>query len=490
MRLRDMKEDMPLVNAPQTWEATVCATTGIDLSGAGTTHFADSYIGDYVRRLENVVESYRLVHNFQSGKDFLVASLRDDILGVRRECELESPNLLHFSGELDRHYAGWEREGAWSVLNCPDADGALVAGCLDVEKLTEAPFVASSELVHLRGYQLSFGEDDATDRGLWQPVQLREGVYMFSWYSPPADPGGNSGKAQLEDGSEPELLQLEPGSDAVRTIVGGLWDRHYFAFRVPAQQVVRVGFSSGSGAAQLRVAAPMLVSVLPVDVNASLEPPAYQDTGETRLVRSRACEDTDGSTFREQYWRRACVFECPDGYSTTCESVAVRRCYRETSFSLSQRGLARGLPFRNAGFAQSNFNYRIGTVGLNFVGTGVQSCEGSSTPAACYANGFVQYSLYHQGPFAVRNHFGQDFRVHLFPGRVERARGLATERYLGNPLGSADRDLMSQYDRTELLGRPMDGRFVLRVWEDAGIDFERIEDVQLLLNYYYWTRFN
>jgi hypothetical protein len=31
---------------------------------------------------------------------------------------------------------------------------------------------------------------------------------------------------------------------------------------------------------------------------------------------------------------------------------------------------------------------------------------------------------------------------------------------------------------------------VIRVWEEPGLEFEGIEDVQLVLNYRYWTRFD
>jgi hypothetical protein len=50
--------------------------------------------------------------------------------------------------------------------------------------------------------------------------------------------------------------------------------------------------------------------------------------------------------------------------------------------------------------------------------------------------------------------------------------------------------LSGAYSRVELRGRPLDGTFVLRVWEEPGLDFDAIEDVQLLVKYRYWPRFN
>ena len=51
-------------------------------------------------------------------------------------------------------------------------------------------------------------------------------------------------------------------------------------------------------------------------------------------------------------------------------------------------------------------------------------------------------------------------------------------------------ELMSGYMRKELAGRPLDGTFVLRMWEEPGVNLEAVQDVQLVLNYRYWTAFD
>jgi hypothetical protein len=78
----------------------------------------------------------------------------------------------------------------------------------------------------------------------------------------------------------------------------------------------------------------------------------------------------------------------------------------------------------------------------------------------------------------------------LFTGRIENARGLATERYLTGPLSTADRELIIDFTRFELQGRPLNGNFVLRVWDSPGANFNAIDDVQVVPKYRYWTRFN
>ena len=176
--------------------------------------------------------------------------------------------------------------------------------------------------------------------------------------------------------------------------------------------------------------------------------------------------------------------------SPACTDTNARtHCYREYQFAISPRDIEAGKIVNSAGFARGNFNYRIESLGFNVVGTGVRNCEDSPTPSSCYAGGFVPFTLEHLGPYRVRNYEGHDVRVELFPGVIEHARALGAERYVTNPLSSADLQLIEPYYRRELRGRPLDGRFVLRIWEEEAVDFSAIQDIQLILNYRYWTRF-
>ena len=223
------------------------------------------------------------------------------------------------------------------------------------------------------------------------------------------------------------------------------------------------------------------------------QPKAYVETGATATRSLPVCEDSDGRVFRETSWsERVCVSICPDGVSGDCASSAsgVEHCYRETSFSFNQRDIEAGKMLNASGFARGNFNYRIGTIGVNIVGTGVRNCADSATPTACYGAGYATYSLAHIGPYYVRNALGQDYEAQLFTGNIEHARALATERYITNPVSSSDSALLASYLRSEFRGRPLDGHFVLRMWEEEGVDFSQIEDVQIVLNYRYWTAFN
>jgi hypothetical protein len=214
------------------------------------------------------------------------------------------------------------------------------------------------------------------------------------------------------------------------------------------------------------------------------------DTTDERTAFLPVCEDTSGTSFRAQKWDHNCLKLCPDGYSSNCTEQARTECFWQTSFHLSQRSIEAGHIFNQSGFARGNFNYRIRSLGLNFVGTDLRACEDSSLPSTCNAAGFIPYSIIHDGPYYVRNHKGQDYRLALFPGRIEHARGLGIERYVTNPIGDADRTLIEPFMRSELSGRPLDGDFIIRIWEEPGVNFGAIQDVQLIIDYGYWTRFN
>ena len=168
----------------------------------------------------------------------------------------------------------------------------------------------------------------------------------------------------------------------------------------------------------------------------------------------------------------------------------VTRCFWETDFALDiARDDSRWLT-SGAGYARGNYNYRTEAVAVNFVGTALRDCEGVASGSVCYANGSIPYSIYHDAGFQVRNHVGNIYSAPLNPGRIETARGLAAERYITNPTSGADSALLSGYMRREMQGRPIAGNYRIRVWDEPGVMFDRIEDVQLIIDYRYWTRLN
>lgn len=513
LRLGDMREPLPLVDAPQTWEGEVCVLGGTsDDSDDWVAQYGKGFIGDYVTKLENVVESYRLANNFHEGHDVAVVSLRDDVANVRAPCATRATNLLKNSADLTAAQS-WAARGCttkttdgitYQALNCMAAiitnDQALPG---TVGRLDGAP-----------GFRLQFGEGPgcvlatcgwAAGAALSQLVDLQPGRYRLSWYT--KDTAGASVNGAHKDivllkGSVAPVLVNSPDSPPtgmtpelytspfVYPRGGSTWKRASLEFRIDKAGSYEVGFGVASATRptyDITIAAPML-EVVPFDVEAA-ELPAFQATNGDGEALADACEDTNGDIFRVKHWRRECTHLCDTGFSGNCDSGPLY-CYREFSFGVSQPWIQNGKLFKYSGFARGNFNYRIESLALNFVGTSVRDCSNANLPSTCYNAGFVPYSLLHTGPFFVRNDSGGDFKAELFDGRIEHGRGLALERYLTNPLSTTDRQLISDYMRSELVGRPLDGNFALRVWEEPGVSFESIADVQLVLNYRYWTRFD
>jgi hypothetical protein len=534
IKLAEMTDALPLVAAPASWEGTICARSGIDYEAlaskalvaspfAASGSFADAFIGDYVQNLQNLVESYRLEYNFHEGVDTAVVSLRDDIHNVRAPCATESKNLLYFSTDLKRTGRVFDAENpAWFLDGCRtttiQGETFPLSDCIGVTKAAQngvdvRPFItAALELRSVPGHTLNFGDGAScgpatcgwqTGAALVQQVTLPQGLYRFSWYTPDSctplpsclttttAPGILTGFAKTVAGTE-----LRPAS--TDTVNNGLvpgnattWNRPYFLFELTEPTEIKVGFrATAAPPVDAIVAAPMLEAVEHSNESVTREPRAFSATTETRMVTLPICEDTNGAVFRPTQWHRECIKLCSDGFASECAGEqAQTACYRETAFNISQSGIESGSQFVQAGFARGNFNYRIESIGLNFVGTGIRSCEDQPLASTCHSGGYVTYTLEHQGPYFVRNHFGEDYEAKLFPGSIEHARGLGNERYLTNPLSSTDSELIASYLRTELRGRPLDGNFILRVWEEPGFRFDAVQDVQILVKYRYWTRF-
>lgn len=470
VRLSELNTDMPLVEAPATWESTACASTGVDYAALKqdvtefkANVFADQFIGDYVRKLENLVESYRLANDFHEGDDIAVISLKDDVYATRKDCPTPTRNLLLQSGNislpLDAAPSPWK----------PYCQSGT--SCVVVRDMTELAAIAEDpELSAARGSELVV---TGSGSGVAQDVNLDAGKYVLSWYTHDTGP-----TVALLGGDGTAL----PGSSDSSTAVGGGYTRHWRSYTLAADTEAKLVFTVSGSKAD--------ISAVMLEPRIDGQAGAYQNTGATATRLTPSCPDDDGAVFRRTHWVRRCMQLCSNGYADACDqSQATEQCFYEAAFAINQRGIENGDFLWNSGFAKGNFNYRISDVAVNFVGTGIIDCSSSPNPASCYASGNLQYSLVHSGPYFVRNHEGRDARIQLFEGNVEHARGLAIERYLTNPLSSDDDALVHQYLRTELRGRPLDGNFTLRVWDKPGVKFDAIADVQLLLKYRYWTRF-
>lgn len=564
IRLADINDDMTLVDAPASWETLLCELEGLNFdriveeeAEEGEAYqYADEYIGEYVTRLENFVESYRFDYPFQNAADTAVISLRDDVVNARAMCPADVANRLNHANNFSS-LATAETPG-WTLADCyEDVEGNFLPSCVNVDLATpadgvgagmgsqpDAPLlIGDGELGVPNIYTVTFGGYQHPDcaampvgpdcecegrascgfepgASFGQDVLVGGGLHRVSWYgrnivgSPvaAADLVQVRGLDSSEDftaTAESDLptctMNSECLSNSCDTMAGrcnpadGEWVRYWYTFAIPLAETIRVAMQwdtavTTPGITSVDVAGLMLEDLSSVarEVSASDEPGVWSSTADTLEHPQPVCEDTEGRNFRRDGWRpRKCVSLCRDGFGRDCTpDRADRYCYWETEFTISQSDIDRGTILNEAGFARGNFNYRVDGIAVNFVGSGARECEGAPLPSTCYSAGYVPYSLHHLGPYVARNHVGADYVAPLFNGYIEHARGLAAERYLTNPISSADRALIEPYMQRQFRGRPLTGTYVLRIWDDGSVIFDEIEDVQVLLDYRFWTRFD
>jgi len=515
MNLELLTDDLITVDAPARWVNDICTLPAINFTeirnattpGDGTLPspdgYAGAYIGDYVRRLEQVYESYSFAYPFQDGTDTAVISLRDDIMGLRRDCDVELPNLLFQSNGLDvRESAtepGWVESACLPPAVPDDAEYCVTAGPAAFDSPVT---VVADRYGTPRPMVVRFGTKAVAATRYSQTVTLDAGRYRVSWWSR----NGTSGQEEVRalDGvSHAPIARLSTPYARAHGMTGWYrWD-YFFDVDSPRDVEIALGRHAAAPATSEITIAGVQVERAGVlfagDVNAAepmtmpavttaqrFGPGAFYDTGATRTGALPVCTD-DGSVFRRRAFEPGCVTVCSNGYDGGCrDEEKIERCFIQTSINVSSDELQRLLTSSPAGFASGNYNYRFESVGVNLVGTGLRDCDREPS-GGCFGAGNFSISLVHIGPFTVRNALGADYEAPLFPGRVESARALAAERYLTNPLSGADQGLIQPYVRPELQGRPLGGTLQLRIWDDDNLRIDRLEDIQLVLNYRYWT---
>jgi hypothetical protein len=205
-------------------------------------------------------------------------------------------------------------------------------------------------------------------------------------------------------------------------------------------------------------------------------PTAYVATEGTLNVRSPLCPAPSAASLRGAFQRRC---------------VAGAQCFYELTvpFAIDTLALQNGSTF-GAHFARGNYNYRHVSTAVNLVGTGVHSCPTNNSPQ-CFGSGFLEYTVEHtadQVPILDWSGLAHYFSFGV--GRVEHGKALAAERFITIPIGSSDQQLLTQPGIThqELRGRPLDGAYRLRVWDDPALQWDHLEDVQIVVQYHYWSR--
>jgi hypothetical protein len=579
--MQRMKVPMTLVEAPNTWVNRICTIEGIDYAKIREPNseepvegfdfgdvplpgddFADEYVGDYVRKLEDFVSSYPIDFPLKDGDDTAVISLADDIMKVTSSCTQPGPNLLYWSTEFDANdeVAGSSSRG-WFVDGCDynyPADGGAEAGADGGDAGVGAPW--NGCVVAKPAFTSTPSGDGGLDGGV--------------------DASGDGGPVGvttegLPPGSLAYLVRNEPciegtapsGEPIVCPDVGTFQSRGYltqwltgldtgiYVASVYALELATAEYDSGAGErALMRVVRssdsavvgemdldPLTTTtwtrfelafgaedgedyrleILPASVEQALpitdagEPTwpgvylaaaqvdraglnegnvtaagAWVRTDSSRDIVSPVCNENRGAALRSRFTRR-CEYTCAGGIGGQCAAIDKKSvptaCFYEAQFPISLEEIESGELIPTGQIAIGNFNFRHNTISLNAVGSGVTSCEGK--PSSCYYNGFLEYTLFHSGDTAIRNHTGWSLPAHLDRAVIEHGKMLAAERVITNPPSSSDLGLLETYTKREYKGRPMMGSYTLRVWDRPGLRWDQIDDIQLVWKYHYWTRF-
>lgn len=519
MSVADM-DDLVLVSDPGSLAVASCELGGLDYSrirddgwpgspGGEPESYADGYIGDYVRDLQAVLDSYPYRYPYTDGTDTMVVSVRDDLLRVRRSCTLPSKNLLAGSSGMEGT--------SWSTTGCGGDPSELCIGVrsLDVRDVRAGdtqPGPLASGLRYRQspdeaplGFRFDFGVNPtvsaATRRG--QALALpHPGTYRLSWYGRQVGMGPVPSSVVLVEGDVGTVGAPLEVTDS--SVLASSWHRYVRFVDVTGSGNIEIYVDAGSSPGQSVELGGLMLEAVPhlggagtIDGTTLAADPTvyapglYAGTDDAGLSRQVACEDTFGTAFRAATdWSRRCDTLCSNGLFGECPAgeVPSLRCYWELPLKFERGSVVAGDQFGSAGFAHGNFNYRIERIGLNVVGTASRSCEDAASPSTCYAAGWIPYSLRHLPPYEVVNHQGVLYSTPLFTGGVDSARALAAERYLTNPMSGADRALIEPFMRDDLHGRPLSGRMNLRIWDVPGVDFNGIEDIQLVIDYRYWNR--
>ncbi len=545
VHLDEIDHKVGVLAAPKEWADDLCEFTGIDYSkfragdvpGADggltdnqffglkdddETKFTDPYIGDYVQKLQDFVEYYNVDYPSHEGDDVAVLSLRDDLIGPQGQCSVTARNLLLFSDALDQRQgdaaapAGWILDACDSVASPPDANCLVVSGNHTLVDDTGSPLqppeiavqggVSWLHEVPVTDLYMDMGDAGtaapvvpAPPRGsAYQPVQLDGGKsYVLSWWDLARDANGNP--VDRADGGAPTEYRVaiydanwnlvhgdtpipydptSPDAGGASLYEFAIDQRKQFTFTAPDTGTYYVLFGASVGGLP-EGGDPGSVAIADVqleDASTSGGATGYQHTTVNRLVLSHDCASKDPTEFR-------------NAFKYVCDGT---ECYHEliSPIAIDTTAIRDGKSRLNGKIARGNYNYRTLSWALNVVGTGVVDCSVVGSQS-CYGSAYLEYSVDHAAfDIPILDYY---FDVHTFSfglAHMNHAKALAAERYITLPIGSADAALLAQPEATkvEFRGRPLDGTYALRIYDKPGFIWNNVEDVQVVLDYRYWSR--
>ncbi len=252
---------------------------------------------------------------------------------------------------------------------------------------------------------------------------------------------------------------------------GGWSGRHALSFSVTTPDIYHVAFAASTNGGS-----PGSVAI----ANAQLEltttgvPSTYVNFGGTDQVPGYECAMTPGQ-------RRA-------AFKRNCDPDGTGYYDLQTPIAINTRDLTSNGMSLAGKLAAGNYNFRHVDLALNVAGTGVIDCSQTGSPD-CQGSGYLTFTLTDDGSEIGVLGYDNEYRSFDFGSAViDHGKALTAERYITTPVSSTDQGLLTQVLRTELRGRPIDGTYHLRIFDSPVLHFDQIQDIQLVLNYHYWSR--
>ncbi len=387
--------------------------------------------------------------------------IQDVPVGTDDGTRLTSTGRFGARWSSEHAQGGWENTGYYEqvVSGVPSGDYVLTWYARAPRKNDGTPFPQVAYRVEVLETVVP-EEEDEPRRHTWS------GLPSSSWERVGADPSGQRLMFHLDAGQDLKV-RIHP-SDADDTWETGR-AAQFGAVWIWGVQLERVYCS---------------------DENCSgVEADPYQANLDSLLYTAPACPDLDGAVMRSQFeYRCVCLGfasgVCPEG----SEGAPYRKCFWEYPFELPLRRIERGDLIPSNNIAIGNFNYRHEALAINVVGTNVIDCSDPTQPSSCYTNAFLPFTLEHSGWVEVRNHDRARMEYSMPVARVEHGKGLTAEVVLTNPLTSTHSGLLTEYWKDGLRGRPLQGQYMLRIWDTDNLVWDNVEDLQIVLKYRYWTQ--
>jgi hypothetical protein len=525
-RLETFTKPLGSLEAPAKWSDRLCEMRGVDFTGLldeikkqtvqdaaqnsawqklRSEEYANGFIGDYTQLLERFVDAYNVGYPFQDGTDTALISMRENVSRTTGDCDAPSINRLRSSDNLGgASDTASDDIGTWRLHLCTEPKCVESTQWLTPQVLGNTLFrPASAAWLRTRPKRLT---DNPPEQGVVAPsgyisqkVALPAGSYALSFVD--GSVAAATGEAVLtpstpyrvsifdESGAMLATQTNTPATGLPATIVTPtgqvagtipVFTTRLLRFSVPTNGAYRIAFAPNTTSNEdgsVLIATPQLERD---DVGAA--PTRYEPTSAEGTTRKTSCASSPGE-FRAQFQRK-CDVQRPNSPAP--------RCYYEQRrpFSLNSRRLTiNGQPLGEI-IAADNYNYRHIDFALNLVGGGVRNCDENPSPA-CQANGTIEYDLVHEAnSVPIMGWDREEQRFSFGEGAIRYGKALSAERYLSVPLSAGDTGLLATtgVTKTELRGRPLDGRYRLRIYEAPALRWNRVEDVQLMLRYRYWSR--